>query len=388
MGIQVAYISDRHVGMSMNNLNEGMIGNFDPLLVQLHDNLNHYKSDKHDTQTQSDLMQTIAELMDAKLSEIEKNMAADVMISLIKQAEQNIRHSLSEKLAPRDDLHPGLLHFLAYDDIDVAEHVLVHSPLLSDMDLQYVIHAKSGDHWQAIAKRNALSEKIISTLVDKQHDLTTVNLLQNEKIEISTLSLEKIIEQAMISPSVAETIAEYKSLPRDLAVNIYWHVSNSIRHKITKTFDINKHEIDVALQDCVQDFSDTLLQDKNVRPSNLMIEAAEKYHSNDKITDDLLVGTLRRRQGRFFIALFCKKTNLSTAIVWNMMRQIGGQGLAVACRAMNITKENFVSIFLLSRSITRSSQSVTAEELRMAMRYYDGLTHKMAKEILKDSIAN
>jgi hypothetical protein len=61
--------------------------------------------------------------------------------------------------------------------------------------------------------------------------------------------------------------------------------------------------------------------------------------------------------------------------------------LAVACRAKNISKENFVSLFLLTRTIARSSQAVTAEELKMAMRYYDGLTFKAAQDILKDSIA-
>ena len=69
------------------------------------------------------------------------------------------------------------------------------------------------------------------------------------------------------------------------------------------------------------------------------------------------------------------------------MRQIGGQGMAVVSRATGISKENFVSIFLLGRTIVRSSQAVDADELRMAMRYYDGLTHKMAREILQDSIA-
>jgi hypothetical protein len=53
---------------------------------------------------------------------------------------------------------------------------------------------------------------------------------------------------------------------------------------------------------------------------------------------------------------------------------------------MNISKENFVSMFLLGRTIARADEAVNAEELKMAMRYYDGLTFKMAKSILRESL--
>jgi uncharacterized protein (DUF2336 family) len=216
---------------------------------------------------------------------------------------------------------------------------------------------------------------------------TSVGLLRNDTIEMDDRHLQKVKGHAICDESLADELLNYKTLPRQLAVEIYWHVSIALRNDIANRFDIENDEVNRALEDCVQDFSDTILQDNTREPSSLMNEVAGLYFAQDKIGEHMLVNTLRRRQGRFFIALFSMKSGLNNYIVWNMMRQVGGQGLAVACRAMAISKENFVSMFLLSRTVARSHEAVNADELRMAMRYYDSLTFKTAKDILKDSIA-
>lgn len=381
----MAYINDRHIQFGQEDVET--FDSFDPLLVNLHDSVREYKLNLEKTNDYKGMTQAVVDILDARLSQSEQAIAADVLIELIKQAETDIRHSLSQRLAPRDDIHPSLLHFLAYDKIDVAEPILLESPLLSDTDLLYIIQSTTADHWRAISMRPDISANVVDSLIVKKDDGIAINLLNNKTISLEDIHLRKIKSLASESVDIAEHFLSYKSLPRAMAVDIYWHVSTVLRQKISKDYGVQAEEVNQALEDCIQDFSDTMLQPNAVRPSSLMREVADMYHKEDRITDKLLVGSLRRRQGRFFLALFAKRTNLSIDIIWNMMRQIGGQGLAVACRAMNISKENFVSIFLLSRTIVKSNQPVDANELRMAMRYYDGLTYKMANEILKDSIA-
>ena len=359
---------------------------FDPLLVQLHDSVVHYKSDNGDRAASTMLINSVAEMLDAKLTESEKILASDVLIGLIKQAESDIRVSLSQKLAPRDDLHHSLLNYLAYGTIDIAEPVLQYSPLLTDTDILYIVESTGKDHWRAVAKRECISEKISETLINKGDAQAVHNLLLNDSILLEDNLLKMAGVIAVQDEDVASDYISYKSLPKNLAMDVYWQVSLEIRKKIAAEFKITNGDIDNALEDSIQDFSDTILSSDNMTPSNLMIDVARQYQKLGRIKEGLLVDCLRRRQGRFFIALFAQQTDLSFDVIWGMMQQIGGQALAVACRAKNISKENFVSLFLLTRTIARSSQAVTAEELKMAMRYYDGLTYKTAQEILKDSI--
>ena len=361
---------------------------FDPLLVCLHDSLSEYKQnhDHKNAKSFEGLVNSVAALLDANLTKTEQILAADVLISLVQQAEQDLRVSLSAKLAVREDLPETLLHYLAYGDIDIAEHVLKYSPLLDDKDLIYVAHSKGADHWCAIAQRTNISKNIISTLIDKKHANTCLALLENNTVQLTDDALKAMSPIVIEDSNLAQSYIAYDTLPADLAISIYWHVSVALRSFIAKTHNVKDDALNKALEDCVQDFTDTVLSQTS-RPSPLMDEVAQCYASQGKISEKFMIDVLRRRQGRFFMALFAKQTGLSHDVISDIMRQKGGQGMAVACRAIHISKEGFVSLFLLSRAVSTAIDPVVGEELKMAIRYYDGLTHKMAKDILTNSIA-
>ena len=101
---------------------------FDPLLVSLHDYARSYSEDKN-TNSFGKLVNAVMAMLDANLKDSQKILAADVLITLIRQAETDLRENLAQRLAVRDDLPTSLLHFLAYGPIDIAEPVLLNSPL-------------------------------------------------------------------------------------------------------------------------------------------------------------------------------------------------------------------------------------------------------------------
>ena len=361
------------------------VQHIDPLLVNLHDTITEYSRDNN-SNTLNGLMDAVVSLLDARLTDNERILASDVLINLIEQATNDIRRNLSEKLAVREDLHDTLLHYLAYGDIDLAEPVLRQSTLLTDTDLMYVIQSKGSPHWCAIASRDSLSQDIVKTLIGKKDEQTIYNILNNEGVQLPPDVLAEIVPIAKKSKKVANSLGDYKNLRKDLAINIYWYVSVALRNDLVSKFELSKQEIDRSLEICMQDFVDTTIHVENSEPTSMMLDFADYYHKQNKITDRMLSDVLRRRQGRFFIALFSNMTGLSHSVIAKMMQQTGGQGFAIACRALNIGKEGFISIFLLSRKLTGMHRTVDSKELTMAIRYYDGLTHKMAKEILQDSI--
>jgi len=382
----LAYREDHYLGANIGA--KSTMDRFDPLLVCLHDSVLNYKTHEDNTDAKSfeGLVNSVAALLNANLTPTEKILTADVLISLVKQAERDLRVSLSERLAVRDDLPETLLHHLAYGDIDIAEPVLKYSPLLNDHDLIYVVHSKGAEHWRAIAKREHISDKLISVLVGKQDVATSMGLLSNTTIDLTNDCLAGMLPLATEHKDFSEAYVQYSTLPSELAVSIYWHVSVALRTSIAKKFKVNDDVLDKALEDCVQDFTDTVLF-VDSRPSSLMVEVSECYAQKNKISEKFMIDVLRRRQGRFFMAMFAKQTGLSHTVVSEVMRQKGGQGMAVACRAINISKEGFISLFLLARAISTAVDPVVGAELKMAIRYYDGLTHKMANDILTNSIA-
>ena len=219
----------------------------------------------------------------------------------------------------------------------------------------------------------------------KKDKATNLTLLKNDTVTLDIDFLEDIKGFAIDDENFAKEYVNYKTLPKSLAVSVYWHLSVRMRQLITQKFDVKADELDKALEDCCFDFRDTIHNDIQ-KPTSTMIEAAKRFKKADKITEPLLVQTLRQRQGRFFVALFCEATGMSIDTAADMLKKKNGHSLAVSCRVLNITKEGFVSIFLLARAITTPDQAVSASELQSAVRYFEMLNYHNAKEVFDKTI--
>jgi len=361
---------------------------FDEMLVDLHDAQRRYNSaeEKETSIARTRVVQVVSDIAGSALTDQERALAADILLSLVRQAEIDLRESLSERLCVMDGVPEDLILFLAHDVISVAKPVLQYSKILTETDLLYIIQSKGREYWQTIAQRKLLNSTVVDALVDKRDESTAMNLLLNESVELKISAMEVFAELVHYSDRLAEPLLARPELPRKLAMDLFWHVSQDLRTHIVDRFEVSKEQLDAALQDALADFSDSPVAGQVLKPSALMMDLAHQYKRLNRITDGILIKTLRRGQTRFFIALFAERTGLDHSTVLEIMRQIGGQGMAVACRAVNVSKENFLSLFLLSRSLVVADQAVDALELRKAIKYFDALTEIMATRILTTTI--
>ncbi|MEC7577010.1 MAG: hypothetical protein VX468_06740, partial [Pseudomonadota bacterium] len=65
--------------------------------------------------------------------------------------------------------------------------------------------------------------------------------------------------------------------------------------------------------------------------------------------------------------------------------QTSGHGLAVACKAFDVSKEDFVSMFLLTNRMRSKGRMVELSDLSKAINYYSRVKKEMAVDILKNS---
>lgn len=361
----------------------------DRVLVDLHDQLADYaakEGQEKDPHTREQLVSQIASLCHLPVQDAEKALAEDIMLSLVKQAELDIRESLSDRLAFMDDVPQQVIYEFVHDVISVARPVLIHSPCLSEMDLLYVMRSKGAEYWQAIAQRRDLKTGIIDHLADTKDESTAVALLSNKAVTLHHRVMKIFTGMSRYSKMVADPLITRSELPADLAVDLYWHVSHTLREHILDKHDIPKHRLDAALQDILQDFSDTTQGLNNRQPTTMMIDLARRYKRLGRISDAMLIKTLQRGQAKFFIALFAERCRLNHEQVHALMSQVGGQGLAIAAKACDINKENFVSLFLLSRSTSRGDRVVDAQELRQAIKNFDKTNKSKAIAIMIDAV--
>ena len=100
------------------------------------------------------------------------------------------------------------------------------------------------------------------------------------------------------------------------------------------------------------------------------------------ISSELLIDTLRQHEVSLFEVLFARLVGLEKTLVRRFVLEPGGASLAIFCRAANLYKADFTSIFLLSRSARPGENFVDPGELSHAVAFYDRITADTARKVV------
>lgn len=325
-------------------------------------------------------------LNEQKLSDTGQHLAGDIMMSLIRQAELDLREALAERLAMQDNVPEEVIIFLANDEISVARPVLLHSPVLKDIDLMFIITSKGEEYWRSIAERGNLSPIVADRLVDTGDETTVKNLIGNRQVALQKNTVKKIVRASLTSEALQEPLLHRPEVDSDLAVDLYMCVSHALRHEITMRFHIPVSLVESSLEALVTELSQEARGVQQV--THEMRVVARRFHERDAVTPDLMIKTLRRGQISFFIALFSEKLRLEPETVVRLAQKDGGMNFALACRSVGMVKSEFASLYLLSRGIGGGQRTVNQRELAVALKYFDALREFDVQRIVKKWIKN
>jgi len=332
------------------------------------------------TSGRSALTRMVSQIFKQELTEQEKTLASAILLQLIEQAELDLKEALSERLSISENIPSELIIALAHDNVSVAEPVLLHSPVLSEYDLIYLIRSKGSEYWRLIAQRQNISEGVTDTLIETEDKYSVLHVLDNETSTISRHSIRKVSRMAIGNEDFHEPLLRRPELDSGLAMDLYLCVSRTLRNEILKRFPINPQQLDKTLDHILQDISNSSHDKTNI--SREMRDLAYRFNERKEINPDLLIKTLRRGQMSFFMALFAIRIETTPDIIERILKSEGGKALAVACHAMGVVKSEFASVFLLSRGIRTSEKIVDQRELASALKAFDSITEEKAKTLL------
>lgn len=353
-----------------------------PFLVQLYETQQLYSVARNsDTGTRSKLAKTVIDLLEASISENEKEIIADILISLVRQAELDLRQALSERLSIVDTVPLRVVLHLANDEISVAEHVLKRSPVLSELDLLYIINAQGPDYWHAIAERADMEDSIIDALAST-HDFETAKILtENEGITLTKQAISTIADMAKESDAIATPLLNRKEVPQSVAAVLYEFVGETLKKEIHKRYNFKSKLARKAVDEVVREFVEV---DHSIfLPTETMLNTAKAYMTQGDLTPSLMMNTLKRGQIPSFIAQLAIFCELSVNTTMNVIRQETGQGLAIICRAHGIERMNFINIYLMTHRCRSHGKVVPQSSIAKAVAYYDKITEETARNILK-----
>jgi hypothetical protein len=112
-------------------------------------------------------------------------------------------------------------------------------------------------------------------------------------------------------------------------------------------------------------------------------ELARSMARERQMNAALLIKTLRQGQVPLFEALFEEWSGISMPRRGEILYGGGGEGLAIACLALGVSKQDFATLFLLSRSAGSGGQKTSPGDLARATRLYDKTKREDAQHVLR-----
>jgi uncharacterized protein (DUF2336 family) len=354
------------------------------LFIRLCDKHKLYTLSKsYDPKVRFELANIITELLQLNINTSKNKLIEDVLLGLLKQAETDLKRVLSERLASLDKIPTKVIEYLADDEIIVADPVLRHSNILQEEKLISIIQEKDHLHWQAIAERSNLPDKVIDKLADTKDEKTAVSLTKNNNIELTKHAMSVFSVMAKSSDKLVKPLLKRPEFPRKLEKELYRESGEVLKEDIQKNLPYREATIATNIIDDIV-FEVVQETEEKISPTAKMIKDAENMHMRGFLTIDVMIQNLRCNQFMNFVSMFSVYCALPIATVTQILCQESGQGLAVICKAMDFQKSEFVNIFLLTSSL-RGQRIIGNDQLAKALRYYDKVTPHMAKQILNES---
>ncbi|MBI3451508.1 MAG: DUF2336 domain-containing protein, partial [Rhodospirillales bacterium] len=301
-----------------------------------------------------------------RLSDRERLLMSDILGRLVREMELRLRRELSNRLAALPDGPRDLMVMLANDEIEVARPVLRNSPVLRAPDLIEIVKHRSHEHLLAIALRAPLSAEVSEAIVDRGDERVIEQLLKNPDAILSRRALEYLVAESQRVDQFQEPLLSRADLPPDLAHRMFWWVSAALRQVILNRFTIDVGLLDDSLSEsakaAIADLPPPSIDDKAAQ----LIEAAA---DGQVLNHHLLVQMLRGGKIAAFVAAFARFCRLQPLIVRRVVFDPSGESLAIACRAVNVERADFASIFMLSRQGLGHQGSMPATALRDILKF-------------------
>jgi len=327
------------------------------------------------------LTEEVSDVFQHNLTDQEQKLASEITITLLLQAEINLREKLSKRICRLNNVPLGLALTFSHDEIEVAHHMLTHSPVLSDIDMLYIINEKGTEYWQAISKREKISPVVVNTLIETKDPLTAASLMENKFIRFNRTAMKNLTDIALLAPELNEQLLGRPEVDGEIAMNLYLTVSQELRKGIMENYHFDVLELDKAFTNMVRELS---LASQGINDvSQAMMSLASRFQDRGEITSDLLIKTLRRGQLAFFIALLANWLDVNPSIIKILVEKEEGKHLAAACRAAGIIKSEFASIYLLTRSLFSGEKIAKNQDLIDAVKYFDATEHIDANKLLQ-----
>jgi uncharacterized protein (DUF2336 family) len=363
-----------------------------PLLVRLYDTHNLYSlaENRGNAQASGELATIMVDLLRVRLSEKESELITDVLLTLMKQAERDLKLALADRLSAMPEAPLRIVLSLANEEISIADPVLRANPVLKDVDLIYILQSKGIAHGRSIARRPGLGVELINMLADTRDFEIAVNLSENDGIALTNHAYDILSAMAKDNKNIAHPLSLRDDLPKEIAEKLYKYVGAEMKKLLQQRFGAEAKLAETVLDDITVEFASSQPLPAYNLPEDVehLLAAIRLQHNRGELKVPNMVSTLRRAQYSTFAAQFSVFTGIPFVKAKALLKEESGRTLANISKALEISKADFVSLYLLTDRFRHHGKRVVGHgELSRIMTMYDSIKITEAAKFMDEAKA-
>ncbi len=321
-----------------------------------------------------------------------QSLMNSVFMTLVADAERQIRQALSQRLATADWAPHALINVLALDEIEIARPVIAQSPVLEDGDLIRILALATLEHQIAIAARPAIGAQVVETVLKIGEPAVLAALAGNDTADISQTGMAQLLDASRKVASIRSPLVRHPRLTPDMAEQLYVWVGQSLRSAIVSRFRVDAEALDREIAEAVRasqageavtparaQASMTVKDDRAEMERRLV----DKLHSSGQLRPGFLVKALHEQRLSLFVAALAKRIDVPAATVEQAINSDQPQLLALACVSAGIDRSAYDTVLRLVRDLNRNRPGGGSEEGRRAMAAFGVGDPERARAVLQ-----
>ncbi|MHB8284325.1 MAG: DUF2336 domain-containing protein [Caulobacteraceae bacterium] len=280
----------------------------------------------------------------------------DVFMSLIGDAERDIRLRLAEKIAGEPWAPHALILTLVNDEIEIARPVIAQSVVLLDDDLIQLLSHATIDHQIEVARRPALSAAVVRAVIDQGEADVLAALAANAQAEISLAAMTRLVRFSKRMAALRAPLARHPGLTSDLAGLLYGWVGESLRAGLLQRYSVAGSVLEGALAQTVQEVhagSGWDASDPDGRSERALTEQrmVQKLQAAGQLRAGLLVRALHEGKLTLFKTGLAALGGLPFSDITAAMDSDRPDQLGAICTEVGIDRSVFPTVLRLVRRL-------------------------------------
>lgn len=334
------------------------------------------------------LLLAIADLCDAPnggealTSATIQALLSSIFMSLVVEAERDIRQRLSEKLSDAEWAPSALVNVLALDDIEIARPIIARSPVLKDLDLVRLLVEATIEHQIEVARRPHISRAVVSAILEKGEPEVLTALAGNHSAELTAHDMAELVEMSRRIAAMRTPLSDHPKLTDALATRLYLWVGVALRQGLADRFQFDVAALDETLAATIAEAEDGVETkppvNREAEREAMEMRLVDKLHAAGQLRPGYLVRALREERLAQFIGGLALLGKFEPAEVKATLNSERPELLALACAAVGIDRSVFPDILEMTRQLNNGKPGGGASGTKSATVAFAPVTAEIA----------